>query len=686
MKCNSVLRVVIAVSIIALLVFAIPATPALAQTIVLSPTSGIAGTTVTVTGYGFDPFTYPTVYVFFDSLHVATVLVLGSGTFTTYFLVPSTTLGAYSVTIRDSSTYVGSNQLAIAYFDVTARQITVSPTSGYVGSTVTVTGNSFNPSSTVTIYFDTIAVRTVTTNASGSFTNATFTVPESYKGTHAIKGSDTSGDSQVVYFATSQNITITSTSGFVGDSISINGTGFTSTSNISLYWNNTLLSASAITNANGSFTYNAFTIPSNPWGNYTIKARDASGNYATTLFTIHHKTSIMTTSGIVGTEVTISGTGFTASHNMTITFAGITVSTNPASVTTNSEGIFSARFNVPPSASGTHEIKASDGTNESTQTFTITATANISQTEGYVSDGVTFSGSGFQARKPISITFHNENVATDSTDFYGNFSTIFTVPALAADTYQVKVSDGINTKEFYFKINTNASLNPTTSTTSPGHVGTEITINCIGYIADEEVDITYDGYNMAKTTVKADRTFSATFKAPASSGGNHTIVVTDGTNSQSFTFIMESTPPPTPAPLKPEMDIKAKAEAYFAWEDVSDPSGVTYHLQVATDNRFTELSIIVNEEELIDSEFTLTKEEKLTSVKKEAAYYWRVRATDGAFNESVWSQPVSFYVGFQWPALQGALAWASIGITAVLFLLLGFWLGRRTGSYEDYND
>ena len=78
---------------------------------------------------------------------------------------------------------------------------------------------------------------------------------------------------------------------------------------------------------------------------------------------------------------------------------------------------------------------------------------------------------------------------------------------------------------------------------------------------------------------------------------------------------------------------------------------------------------------------TLTEEEKLESVKKDEPYYWRVRAIDGASNNSAWPEPVSFYVGFQWPTIQGALLYALLGIVAVLFLVLGFWLGRRTAAY-----
>jgi hypothetical protein len=145
---------------------------------------------------------------------------------------------------------------------------------------------------------------------------------------------------------------------------------------------------------------------------------------------------------------------------------------------------------------------------------------------------------------------------------------------------------------------------------------------------------------------------------------------------------MESDAPPIPPPLTPEEGIKAKSPVSFDWEDVTDKSlPVIYNLQVATDKKFTDASIVLKKEGLTESEYTLTKEEKLKSTKKEAPYYWRVSATDSASNVSGWSTPGSFYVGFQWPELKGWLLYTLIVIGVLIFLILGFWLGRRTSYY-----
>ncbi len=72
---------------------------------------------------------------------------------------------------------------------------------------------------------------------------------------------------------------------------------------------------------------------------------------------------------------------------------------------------------------------------------------------------------------------------------------------------------------------------------------------------------------------------------------------------------MESEAPPMPMPLLPEVATTTEAEAYFDWTDVTDPSGVSYALQIASDKDFT--TIVLEKKGLTNSEYTITEEEKL---------------------------------------------------------------------------
>ena len=188
------------------------------------------------------------------------------------------------------------------------------------------------------------------------------------------------------------------------------------------------------------------------------------------------------------------------------------------------------------------------------------------------------------------------------------------------------------------------TISPTTSQSSPGHVGTEITISGTGFRASSTITITYTSDPIVFTTTSgSDGSFSYTFEAPPSEGGAHTITATDGTSSMQVTFYMESTPPQIPPPLLPMMGDKADSQTHFDWEDVTDDSmPLTYTLQIASDANFAH--ILVNKTGLTTSEYTLTEEEALESTGKEEPYYWRVKATDAASNTSAWTGAGTFYV------------------------------------------
>jgi hypothetical protein len=469
-----------------------------------------------------------------------------------------------------------------------------------------------------------------------------------------------------------------------GTTVSINGTGFTASSSVLIYFPNTsTLKTSASTDATGSF-YAAFTIGEYPAGSKTVWVLD--GIFYTASFTVTPVIGLSSSSGEVGDQITVAGTGFAANKTATITFHNVNVGT----AETDANGSFTgATFTVPHSYRGSHTVKVLDtSTYYDTATFTTNQSISLSPTSGAVGDEVTVSGTGFAANKTATITFDGNTITTTpasvTTNNNGSFSnTTFTVPAAVNDTYEVEVSDGYYTDSVNFAVVAGVAISPVTSQTSPGYVGDEVTVSGTGFLASQTVTITYLSVpiTVATTTTDANGAFSATFEVPASEGGNHTITATDGTNTITSTFTMESTPPAIPAPLLPLMDSKARAEAQFDWEDVTDPSlPVTYTLQIATDDQFTTASIVLEKTGITDSEYTLTSEEKLASVEKEAPYYWRVKAIDGASNESGWTGTGSFYVGFafDWPSW---LTYTLLGLGAVLLGVFGFWLGRRTAYY-----
>ena len=385
-----------------------------------------------------------------------------------------------------------------------------------------------------------------------------------------------------------------------------------------------------------------------------------------------------TTKGPVGTKVKITGTDFDSRDDITIDYDGVAIDIESGDDKTDSNGDFETTILIPESIVGEHTIKVTDESdNEAEAVFSVEPEITIAPESGRIGERATVNGTGFADGEDVTIKFDGDEVATDSTNIDGSFTINFDVPTVGSGTYDVEAEDEDgNSGKASFTMTTDISIGPVTSQASPGYVGMDMTISGTGFIPDHKITITYASTPVVFTTTsKADGSFSYTFTVPKSEPGEHTITASDGTNTLEVAFFMESTAPAIPRPLLPAMGIKAEQPVVFDWQDVTDPSGVTYTLQLARNENFTD---IVLKKELTQSKYTMTEAEELESTKKDEPYWWRVKATDGATNESGWSGAGSFYVGFVF-ALPDWAIYLLMGVGGILLFFIGFFVGRRTG-------
>jgi len=672
MKGNRIFRILALVIILSLLFLSIPAVPAAAQITACTPISGTVGSPVAVQGSGFIAYEGQWVHIFFNLTRVYSVQVAG-GAFYAPFNIPTgaASPGTVLITVRTSDIYGAGLQIGVTSFTLTqSATIAIIPTTGNTGATVTVSGTNFTSSSTITITFDNNILVTATSDATGAFTGATFTVPESYKGSHVVKATDVTGNLDTKTFSITQSATLASTSGEIGDSVTISGNGFQANKPITIKFDNVRVydtePESITTDANGSFSA-TFNIPDSDRGSHTIQVSDGTYTYSSDLTVIIPVTfSIDKTSGVIGNEFAVSGTGFAKYSNVEVFFAGDKIGEAVA----DSDGSFNKKFAVPATTSGTYVVEVTDDTYTKSAEFTIPPhSASFSKNKGRGGTEVEVSGTNFTANTSVTFTFDGEKQGGTTTNAKGSFSEEFTIPSSKKGTYEMVISDGFHTESAEFTVEVNASLD-----TTEGHIYTEVTASGTGF--NGEVTIKYDAAKVATTTAKDDGTFSANFRVPVSEGGNHTITVSDSFNTMQFTFVMESDAPPVPKLLLPQDDVKAEATGVlFDWEDVTDPSGVIYVFQLASDPDFK--SILLQKEAMTETQYTITEAEELESTKKDAPYYWRVKAIDGASNESAWSTPRTFHVGFTF----GLPDWAKyvlIALGALLIGVVGFLLGRRS--------
>jgi hypothetical protein len=257
---------------------------------------------------------------------------------------------------------------------VTATEISLSPTKGAVGTKVTITGSGFDTYETIDITFGSTSVDIDggddETNSKGEF-SCYFLVPKAAKGKQTITV-EIGSDEGKADFTVEPALEIDPEDGGVNDQVTVTGTGFSKNDDVSITFDGVTVATGAA-DSYGSFTA-TFNVPEVTPGTYKIKADTAEASFTISTSVSISPTTSTNSPGYVGDEVTISGTGFKGSSEITITFESTPIVV--ATVTSGSDGSFTATFEVPPtSTSGEHTIKASDGTSSVSATFYLESTA-----------------------------------------------------------------------------------------------------------------------------------------------------------------------------------------------------------------------------------------------------------------------------------------------------------------------
>jgi gliding motility-associated-like protein len=254
----------------------------------------------------------------------------------------------------------------------------VSPTSGPVGTEVTITGTDFSlvPADNIVTFFVTPLPVSATTP-----TTITATIPPIGNGLYQLRlqvgcVSITNGPFFTVTSGTVPSITsFTPTSGVVGTTVTITGTNFSSTpANNTVRFNGTtaVVSASTATSITTTVPAGATT------GAITVtvagNTATSTDNFAVTV-PLPTITSFTPTSGPIGTTVTVTGTNFsTTPANNIVRFNG-TTATVSASTATN------VTTTVPTGATtGTITVTVGGNTATSATNFSITTAPAIAIT------------------------------------------------------------------------------------------------------------------------------------------------------------------------------------------------------------------------------------------------------------------------------------------------------------------
>jgi hypothetical protein len=288
---------------------------------------------------------------------------------------------------------------------------------------------------------------------------------------------------------------------------------------------------------------------------------------------------------------------------------------------------------------------------------------------------ITIKGTGFPAKSKniiLSLDGNNTKLSILTSDL-GSFNADFTVPETMAGRHQFTAIDE-NTS--IGEITANLQVIPTISLQpEQPEIGAEVTLSGHGFAAKSKVSIKYDDITVSNSPSTNDTgNFTETFIVPESPTDEHIITATDKAgNVATFGLPLEGTAPSVPTPISP-VDQRfgwfGAQPVLFTWTQVSDPSGITYTVEVDNSLRFFPLEPGMRKT-------GLTKPNCVMNLEP-GTYYWRVKSTDGAGNDSEWSlSPYPFQVGF-FSGLYLAVG-AIIFLFIFIFILRAFF--RRVREY-----
>jgi hypothetical protein len=375
------------------------------RSVTFTPSRGPSGTAVTVNGVGFASNSS----VDITDAGAATIgsgVTDSTGAFSVACTARSTSGGA--ITATDGA---GNTTASTAVFTVTAKIVT-SPTSGRVGTTVTVTITGLTAGASYCL----------------GWTNAPISMATVTTGTLLSPGIG----------GTTTNGAIASAAGTIVCTIAVpvNLSAGPKTLDIRL----------------SNATPAAFTA----LANFTAAALVTTAQYEVTGRTI----TLSPATGAAGTSTTITGAGFSSyatAVGSTIVCSGGVTFVPAATFATTSDGAFAASVTMPSgTAAGTYTITATDSNgNAASASFVIpaaaAATITMSPETGTVGSSATITGANFRALSTVTVTFTTpvpavtSVVGTGSTDSAGNCMVTFTVPASAVGFATVTVTDAAGT-------------------------------------------------------------------------------------------------------------------------------------------------------------------------------------------------------------------------------------------------
>jgi len=542
--------------------------------IVLSPNPGSTGVSVSVKGSGFTPNAGSCSLTGMPVSGGLTCNQAGDGTVAGQFSVASVTAGLYPITVNDAA----GTPSASATFTITSGPvISLSPSMGPTGTTVTVSGSGWNPADTSVTFanadlFD--GTKTCAVSGGSIASGCSFIVKSSaLGGIWTVTFTGTLGDSAQAQFTVQSTFIVNPNNGGPGTTGTLSGSGYTTTmadcgGDISA--SPPLFSSTRCAiDSNGIIT-----------GTFTVDASASSGSHTVTIsgaeveqgsisvtftvsFTVTPLIVLSPSSGPAGTVVSMSGSGFPTTNAGSCTLSSTPtplILAGSASCMIGTDGSVTGSFIVASTAPGgpyTVTVTSTVGTsNTATGTFTVIASITLSPVSGSPAVGtgsapdgapattVTVTGYGFSSSDtscsftatPVTLVISSPTcTVTGST---GTLTGKFTVGAgstYGASTVTATGTPAADTSTASFSVVGNIVLNPTS-----GSSGSTIGVFGAGFSSTADtcgVGVSITGTPVGATgtcTKNADGTFAGQFTVQAVPLGSYFVTYTDNEGGSAY--------------------------------------------------------------------------------------------------------------------------------------------------------
>jgi YD repeat-containing protein len=488
----------------------------------LSPSSGVVGASVTISGSNFGASQGSSTVSF-----NGTAATPSSWSATSIMVpVPSgATTGNVVVTVG------GTSSNGSLFTVIQAPAITgLSPSSGVVGTSVTISGSNFGASQgTSTVKFN----GTSATPTSWSASSIVVPVPTGATTGNVVVtvGGNSSNGSLFTMIQAPAISGLSPASGVVGTSVTISGSNFGASQGTSTV----KLNGTSATPTSWSATSIVVPVPSGATtGNVVVTVGGNSSN--SSLFTVIQPPAISglsMSSGVVGTSVTISGSNFGASQGTS------TVSFNGTSATPTSWSDTSIVVPVPSGATTGNVVMTVGGNSSNGSLFTVIqppAISGLSPSSGAVGTSVTISGSNFGASQGTSAVSFNGTSATPSS--WSVSSIIVPVPSGATTGNVVVTVSGNSSNGSLFTV----IQAPGISGLSPssGVVGTSVTISGSNFGASQGMSTV--SFNGTSATPSSWSATSIVVSVPSGATTGNVVVTVGGQSSNGSLFTVIQAP------------------------------------------------------------------------------------------------------------------------------------------------